>query len=128
MIDFFPKNIFFSKQNLFNNCDLLVLLLLLDLVLGVGLHELPGVEDQHGAGDEPPDQVDDGHHGDEDGEAVTVLPEDAQEDNLEDDGEDVDDSGDHHGLNHPGLGQAPDQTEVEQDVDEEKPLKIDDDL
>ena len=125
---FSPKNIFFSKQNLFNNCDFLVLLLLLDLVLGVGLHELPGVEDQHGAGDEPPDQVDDGHHGDEDGEAGAVLPEDAKEDNLEDDREDVDDTGDHHRLDHPRLGQTPDQTEMEQDVDEEKPLKIDDDL
>ena len=126
----FPRKIysFPTRYNLFNNCDFFVLLLLLDLVLGVGLHELPGVEDQHGAGDEPPDQVDDGHHRYEDGEAVTVLPEDAQEDNLEDDGEYVNDPGDHHGLDHPGLSQAPDQAEVEQDVNEEKPLKIDDDL
>ena len=51
-------------------------------------------------------------------------PEDAQEDNLEDDGEDVDYPSDHHGLYHPGLGQAPDQAKVEQDVDEEKSLKI----
>ena len=51
-------------------------------------------------------------------------PEDAQEDNLKDDSDDVDYPSDNHGLYHPGLGQAPDQAKVEQDVDEEKSLKI----
>ena len=55
-----------QKHFLFNNGDLLILLLLLDLVLGVRPHELPGVEDQDGAGDESADQVNDGHHRAED--------------------------------------------------------------
>lgn len=58
---------------LFHNGDLLILLLLLDLVLGVRPHELPGVEDQDGAGDESANQVNDGHHGAEDGEAGADL-------------------------------------------------------
>ena len=55
-------------------------------------------------------------------------PLDAQEDNLKDDSEHVDNPRDHHWLDHAGLGQAPDQAEVKQDVYEEESLKIVDDL
>ena len=85
---------------------------------------VPDVEDEDGPGDEPGHEVDHGHDGAEDIEAGADLgPEDAEEDDLEDDGEDVDHPGDHHGLDHAGLCQAPDQAEVEQDVDEQKSLK-----
>lgn len=92
----------------------------------LGSHQSLHLKEDDGEGDGSDEEVDDDHDCAEHDLVSCKLPRpvDAEQDDLKDDAEDVDEASNHHRINHAGLSKSPDETEVEHDIGEEVTLDI----